>query len=81
MNIKQVLVFLTVASLLGSLIWLMTERSWEPLVTTIGLVCALIAELYNGRDDDNNQNVKMQQKGGKNSSNYQSARDINIKLK
>lgn len=82
MNTKSIIIIFTVAGLLGALIWLMTERSWEPLITSIGLVCALIAELYNGKDGgDNKPNIKMRQKGGKNSNNYQSSGDININTK
>ena len=54
----------------------MSEKSWEPLITSIGLIGSLIALIYS-----NNQtggNIKMKQNGGNKSKNYQSARDINI---
>ncbi len=43
MTKKITLIILAIAGLLGSLIWLMTSPGWEPLVTSIGLVAALIA--------------------------------------
>ena len=77
MTVKNILIILTIAGLIGSLIWLMTDRSWEPLVTSIGLIGALIAEIFSGKDS--NGGISMKQTGGKDSKNYQSGRDINIK--
>jgi hypothetical protein len=75
---KQTLIILNIAGLLGSLIWLMTSPGWEPLVTSIGLVAALIALLYSG--GQGGDKTSMKQKGGKGSTNYQSGQDINIKI-
>jgi 1,4-dihydroxy-2-naphthoate octaprenyltransferase len=76
MNTKTVLIILNIAALIGALIWLMIERSWEPLVTALGLVASLIALLYNS--DNNQSGTVMKQRGGKGSTNYQSSGDINI---
>lgn len=76
MNIKQILIILTIAALLGSLIWLMVDPSWEPLVTSLGLIAALIAEIYGGGSGGSKN--KMTQRGGKNSKNYQSGGDMTI---
>jgi hypothetical protein len=73
---KKILIILNIASLIGALIWLMSEKSWEPLVTSLGLIGSLIALIYSNYQTGDN--IKMKQKGGKNSKNYQSARDINI---
>jgi hypothetical protein len=79
MTTKQIIIILTIAALIGALIWLMVDKTWEPLVTTIGLIAALIAEIYGDKGNGNNGgNVKMTQKGGKNSTNYQSGGDMNI---
>lgn len=79
MTIKKVLLILNILALIGTLIWLMTDRSWEPLVATITLVATLITQLYGSGDNSGNGNTtKMSQKGGKNSKNYQSSGDINI---
>lgn len=77
MKTKTIIIILTIAGLIGSLLWLMTDHSWEPLVTSIGLVAALIAEIFGGGDSDK-KNISMKQKGGKGSTNYQSGGDINI---
>ena len=52
----------------------MTEKSWEPLVTTLGLIGSLIALIYSKTSNS----ISMKQKGGKKSTNYQSGGDINI---
>jgi uncharacterized membrane protein len=75
-KMKKSLITLNIASLIGALLWLMSEKSWEPLIASMGLIGSLIALIYS-----NNQSggkIKMKQKGGKKSKNYQSARDINI---
>lgn len=73
---KQTLIILNIAGLLGALIWLMTSPGWEPLVTTIGLVAALIALLYSG--GQGGDKTRMTQKGGKGSTNYQAKGDITV---
>ncbi len=65
--------------MIGALIWLMLEQSWEPLVTSLGLVGSLIALIYS--NSNAHANIKMTQKGGKKSKNYQSAADMTIENK
>lgn len=74
MNTNKILIILNILGIIGCLIWLMTEKSWEPLVTTIGLIGSLIALIYS----KNSNSISMKQKGGKKSTNYQSGGDINI---
>lgn len=76
MTTKSILIILNVAGLIGSLIWLMVNPGWEPVVTSIGLVATLIAQINSGGDEK--RNLKMRQKGGKRSTNYQSGGDINV---
>lgn len=73
---KRTLIILNIASLLGALIWLMLEQSWEPLVTSIGLVGSLITIIFSMKNSQ--YSVRMTQKGGKNSKNYQAANDMTI---
>jgi hypothetical protein len=73
--IKKTIIVLNILGLLGALIWLMTDQTWEPLVTSIGLIGALIALLFSGRQRGD---TIMKQIGGKNSKNYQSKGDINV---
>lgn len=80
MKTRTILIILNIAGLLGSLIWLLTKPEWEPLVTCIGLVATLIAQLYAGKDNNGDKTI-MKQKGGKGSTNYQSKGDININTK
>lgn len=76
MPIKKVLIILNILGLVGSLIWVVTDPGWEPVVTIVGLIATLIAQLFNAGDGGNR--VKMSQKGGKGSTNYQSKGDITI---
>ncbi len=80
MKTKTILIILNIAGLLGSLIWLLTKPEWEPLVTCVGLIATLIAQLYSGNGENVDQTI-MKQKGGKGSTNYQSKGDININTK
>ena len=73
---KKTLIILNIAALIAALIWLKVESGWEPLITSIGLVGALIAQIYSNNKSD--ENVKMTQKGGKKSKNYQAKGDINF---
>lgn len=77
---QKVLIILNISALLGALIWLLTKPEWEPLVTAIGLIAALIAQLYPEGDKDNRKPI-MRQKGGKGSINLQSNNSININTK
>lgn len=76
---KKTLTILNIAGLIGSLIWLMTSPGWEPLVTSIGLVAALIALLHSSGQGGDKTN--MTQKGGKGSTNYQAKGDIAVNIK
>ncbi len=65
-----------ILAFIASLIWLYKDQSLEPLITVIGLTAGLIALIFNA--DSENKNIKMKQKGGKNSQNYQAGGDINL---
>ena len=80
MKTRTILIILNIAGLLGSLIWLLTKPEWEPLVTCIGLIATLIAQIYAGKDGNVDRTI-MKQKGGKGSTNYQSKGDIKINTK
>lgn len=80
MTIKKILIVLNIAGLLASLVWLYYQRELEPLITSIGLIGTLIAQLYADKNS-NSDNLTMKQQGGKGSKNYQSKGDININIK
>lgn len=73
---KKTLLLLNIAGLLGALIWLMVDASWEPLVTSIGLIGVLITQISGNKDSV--EKTVLKQKGGKKSTNYQSKGNINI---
>ncbi|MGI0108312.1 hypothetical protein [Salinimicrobium sp. WS361] len=73
---KKILLIINIAALIAALIWLKNDTSWEPLVASLGLIGALITQIFNSKKT--NETTTMNQKGGKNSKNYQSNRDINI---
>ena len=70
------LIIINMACLLGSLIWLVVDKSWEPLITFLGLIGSLITLCYSNTNSE--AGIKMRQKGGNNSKNYQSSGDITI---
>jgi hypothetical protein len=75
---KRILVILNILGLIGALLWFFFKPDWEPLVTAIGLIATLVAQLSIGTKWIDK--IKMTQRGGKNSKNYQSGGNINIKL-
>jgi hypothetical protein len=75
---KLTLLILNILALIASIIWLVLKPDWEPLVTTIGCIGGLIAQYFTNSDNNSKDNVKMTQKSGKNSKNYQSYGDITI---
>lgn len=77
-DMKKTLIILNIAALIASLIWLMTDKSWEPLVTSLGLVASLITLTFS---KDKGQGITMKQKGGKKSTNYQAGDTINVNMK
>lgn len=74
---KLILLILNILALIASIIWLSLKPDWEPLVTTIGCIGGLIVQYFSSNNEIG-QNIKMNQKGGKNSKNYQSYGDITI---
>jgi hypothetical protein len=76
MKVKPILIILNILGLVGTLIWLLVEQSWEPLVAVITGIGTLIALLYSGQDSSGG--AKMKQTGGKNSTNYQAGGNMTI---
>lgn len=76
---KKTLIILDIICIVGSLIWLMIEQTMEPLISTISFIAGLIAILYS--NESNKNKTVLKQKGGKKSTNYQSARTINVNMK
>lgn len=77
--IRKSILILTILGILTSLLWLKDNPGWEPFTAVIITIAALIPQL--SKSGDNDKKVKMTQKGGENSTNYQSAQDININTK
>ena len=77
MNANKILIIINIFGVIGSLIWLTTEKSLEALVTTIVVIGGLFGLIYSKNVDS----ITMNQKGGKKSNNFQSGRDININNK
>lgn len=74
-ELKLTLIILNIAGLIIMLIWLKENPGWEPISVILGQIGLLIIQIKNVNNDNK---VKMNQKGGKNSNNYQSGRDINL---
>ncbi len=75
---KTTLLILNILMLVAALIWLMIDKSFEPLITSLGLTAGLITIVYNSSNKDSDVNMK--QKGGKNSTNYQAGGNINLNI-
>ncbi len=76
---KNILLLLNITFLIIVLIWLMNDGGWEALAAVIAAISTLLAQLFIKSNPINKNTLKQQ--GGKGSSNYQSAKDININIK
>jgi len=66
-----VLAILNSIALIGAVLWWITTPHWEPAVTSIGLFGALITQIFTS--DEIKTKIKLIQKSGKKSYNYQAA--------
>ncbi len=76
---KKILITLNIGALIASLVWLMIDLSLEALISFIGLIASLVTTIF--YTSKKNEEVKMKQKGGKKSKNYQSSGTINVNIK
>lgn len=75
-NGQLVLFILNCICFVLACIWWFIEGGFEPITASITLLVTLIGQLILKK---NKRKATMQQRSGKNSVNYQSGRDINIK--
>lgn len=64
---KKILFGINILALVASSLWLITDKSWEPLITTLGLLGTLLTLIFTNKD----RNSNMRQRSGKNSTNIQ----------
>ena len=75
-KVRWILWLVDIMALLLSLLWLLFEPGFEPLLSFILCIGGLITLLLT--KSKKNSSVVMKQKAGDNSKQYQSNRDINI---
>lgn len=73
---KIVLAIISFVALIGAILWWVTAPDWEPAVTSIVLFGALLAQIFTS--DEIKSKMKLSQKSGKNSHNYQTGGDQTI---
>jgi len=74
--IKIFLITLNIGALIASIFWYYKSKEIEPIVSILTLISTLIVLLFTNKK--NLTKIKLNQKGGKNSKNYQSAKKIVI---
>ena len=74
--IKFSLIFLSIIVFIASAIWYYNVRDYEPLIALITSIIALIGLPFVKTKDGGS--IKMKQKAGDNSTQYQSGGDMNI---
>lgn len=75
-KMRKTLLVLNLLALVASIFWLALEKTFEPLISTLGLIATLLTLIFS--NNENGDKTIMKQKGGKNSRNYQSKGDINL---
>ena len=75
--VHSILILIKSSALIGTLLWLINVRGWEPLVTSLTLSATLIGLLFT-RNKRKDKSGNMKQKVKNNSIGIQAGRDINI---
>ena len=78
--VNSILIFINSIALIGTILWFINDRGWEPLVTSLTLSATLIGLLFT-RNKGENKSVIMKQKVKNNATGIQAGRDININNK
>jgi hypothetical protein len=73
---KIVLAIISFVALIGAILWWVTAPDWEPAVTSIVLFGALLTQIFTS--DEIKSKMKLSQKSGRNSHNYQAGGDQTI---
>lgn len=74
--LRNTLLTVNTIALVASILWIIKNPDYEPVISTLVLVATLIGLWIT--DTTEEKALKQKQKGGKNSKNYQAGRDINI---
>lgn len=77
-TMKTFLMIINIVALICTGMWLATDRSWESLAAFLVLLSSFFILIKSGRKITDAGKIKMRQRGGKNSKNYQSGGDMNI---
>lgn len=75
-NLKIVLALLNFIAMVGAIIWFCNLLSWESGITAIGLLGALITQVFT--NDEIKSKLKFVQRSNKDSHNYMAAKNINV---
>jgi len=75
--VNFILILINSIALIGTILWLINDRGWEPLVTSLTLSATLIGLLFT-RNKRKDKSGVMKQKVKNNSIGIQAGRDINI---
>lgn len=73
---RIVLAIINIVALIGAIFWWVTAPDWEPAVTSVGLLGALLAQIFTS--DEIKSMMKLSQKSENDSHNYQAGGDQTI---
>ena len=79
MKISNILIVLNLVGLALTTLWWYSIRDYEPIITGIGLIGALIVQLFVNENRKREKNFNMVQKTGNNSTNIQIGGNFNQK--
>lgn len=68
---RIILAIITFCAFIGAVIWLIVKPDWEPAITAIGFLGALLTQIFTS--DEIKSKLKLVQKSSKGSHNYQSS--------
>lgn len=77
MKTSNILIFINIISLILAVLWWYSSREYEPIITCLGLLGALIVQVFVRENSKRQNNIKMTQKSGKNSTNIQIGGNLN----
>lgn len=79
MKLSSFLIVLNIICLVLAILWWYFEPDFEPAITTIGLIAALISQIFISENKRRKKTTNMTQKSGNNSTNIQVGRDYKQK--
>lgn len=76
--LRIILLSLNIIALMASILWVVFNFDYEPVISTLLLIAGLISLIRTKTSKKETEKLIQSQRGGNNSKNYQAGRDIKL---